>query len=76
MQITIDVPDAQWQEFQELAKENVDQNWSSSYKDFATYIMLVNFENYISARKRKQEKEYKKALAAEKVRVQEEGKDK
>jgi hypothetical protein len=63
MQITITIPDEQWQEFQQLAQEAVEMRWNGSYEDFATYIMAANFENYLESQKRKQEKKMKKALS-------------
>lgn len=63
MDITIAIPDTQWQEFQQLAQEAVEQSWNGSYEDFATYIMSVNIDTYIESQKRKQEKKLKRALA-------------
>lgn len=63
MEMTLTIPDAQWQEFQQLAQEAVETKWSGSYEDFVTYIMMVNLENYIESQKRKQEKKLKRALA-------------
>lgn len=64
MEMTITIPDAQWQEFQQLAQEAVETKWNGSYEDFVTYIMMVNLENYIESQKRKQEKKMKRALAS------------
>ena len=63
MDITLTIPDDQWQEFQQLAQEAVETKWSGNYEDFVTYIMMVNLENYIESQKRKQEKKLKRALA-------------
>lgn len=63
MDITLTIPDDQWQEFQQLAQETVETKWSGSYEDFVSYIMMVNLENYIESQKRKQEKKLKRALA-------------
>lgn len=63
MDITLVIPDDQWQEFQQLAREAVDTKWNGSYEDFVMYIMMVNLENYIESQKRKQEKKLKRALA-------------
>lgn len=64
MQITITIPDSQWQEFQQVAQEAVTQSWNGSYEEFITYIMTVNVGSYIESQKRKQEKKMKKALAS------------
>jgi len=64
MDITITLSDEQWQEFQQLAQEAVEMKWNGSYEDFANYIMIVNFENYLESQRRKQEKKMKKALAS------------
>ena len=64
MDITITIPDAQWDEFKALAHDAVQAKWNGNYEDFAMYIMMVNFENYIEAQKRKQEKQLKRDLAA------------
>jgi len=63
MDITVNIPDTQWQEFQQLAKETVEYNWNGSYEDFAMYIMTVNITTYIESQKKKQEKKMKRALA-------------
>lgn len=63
MDITLTIPDAQWQEFQQLAQEAVETKWHGNYEDFVMYIMMVNLENYIESQKRKQEKKLKRALA-------------
>jgi hypothetical protein len=63
MQITVTIPDSQWQEFQQLAQEAVETTWNGSYEDFATYIMSVNIDTYIESQKKKQEKKMKRALA-------------
>src|SRR5437879_5316350 len=63
MQITVTIPDSQWQEFQQLAQEAVETTWNGSYEDFATYIMSVNIDTYIASQKKKQEKKMKRALA-------------
>src|SRR5205807_1197595 len=64
MQITVTIPDSQWQEFQQLAQEAVETTWNGSYEDFATYIMSVNIDTYIDSQKRKQAKKMKQALAS------------
>jgi hypothetical protein len=63
MQITITIADEQWEQFQEVAQEAVEQSWDGKYEDFATYIMAVNLETYIMAQQKKQEKKLKRALA-------------
>lgn len=63
MDILVTISDAQWQAFQEVAKEAVEATWNGSYKDFATYIMTVNITTYIESQKKKQEKKMKRALA-------------
>jgi hypothetical protein len=63
MDILITIPDAQWQEFQEVAKEAVDTQWHGIYEDFATYIMKANISRYIESQKKKQKKKMKHALA-------------
>jgi len=64
MQITVTIPDSQWQAFQQVAQEAVETNWNGSYEDFATYIMTVNIDTYIESQKKKQEKKMKRALAS------------
>jgi hypothetical protein len=64
MESTFTIPDAQWQEFQQLAQEAVETKWNGSYEDFVTYIMMVNLENSIESQKRKQEKKMKRAKAS------------
>ncbi len=63
MQITITIADADWEQFQAVAQQAVEQSWDGSYEDFATYIMAVNLETYIKAQQKKQEKQRKRALA-------------
>lgn len=63
MQITVTIPDEQWQAFKELAQEAVETRHNGSYEDFARYIMSVNIESYIESQQRKQEKKRKRALA-------------
>lgn len=63
MDITLTIPDDQWQQFQQLAQEAVETKWNGNYEDFVMYIMMVNLENYIESQKRKQEKKLKRALA-------------
>jgi hypothetical protein len=72
MEITITIPDAQWQEFQQLSQEAVEKTWDGSYEDFATYIMTVNIDTYIESQKRKQEKQMKRALAEYEVSLRKE----
>ncbi len=74
MEITLSIPDSQWQEFQHLAQETVETKWSGSYEDFVTYIMMINLENYIESQKRKQEKKMKRALADYKESLKQEAK--
>src|SRR5437763_607037 len=64
MYITVNIPDEQWEEFQQVAQEAVEQSWNGKYEDFATYIMTVNNKTYIESQKRKQEKMMKRALAS------------
>ena len=64
MYITVNIPDEQWEEFQQVAQEAVEQSWNGKYEDFATYIMTVNIKTYIESQKRKQEKMMKRALAS------------
>jgi hypothetical protein len=71
MEITVTIPDNDWQVFQDVAKETVNKNWNGKYEDFATYIMTVNIETYIKAQQKKQEKEYKRALLKEMERMNE-----
>lgn len=63
MDITVPISDAQWQEFQEVAKESVEATWNGSYEDFATYIMTANIKTYIESQRKKQGKKRKRALA-------------
>jgi hypothetical protein len=63
MEIIITIPDEQWDEFQEAARESVEKSWNGKYEDFATYIMTVNLETYIKSQQRKQEKKMKRELA-------------
>ena len=72
MEITLTIPEAQWQEFQQLAEVAVETKWSGSYEDFVTYIMMVNLENYIESQKRKQEKKMKRAKASYEERLKKE----
>ncbi len=62
MQITVTIPDSQWQEFQQLAQEAVETRHHGNYEEFATYIMSVNIDSYIESQKRKQAKKMKQAL--------------
>ena len=64
MEITLTIPDAQWQEFQHLAEVAVETKWSGNSEDFVTSIMMVNLENSIESQKRKREKQMKRALAS------------
>lgn len=64
MDIVITIVDEQWEQFQEVAQEAVEQSWDGKYEDFATYIMTVNLETYIKAQQKKQEKKLKRALAS------------
>lgn len=64
MQITVTIPDSQWQEFQQLAQEAVETRHHGNYEEFATYIMSVNIDSYIESQKRKQAKKMKQALAS------------
>lgn len=64
MQITVTIPDEQWQEFQQLAQEAVEARYDGNYEDFATYIMTANISSYIESQKRRQAKKMKQALAS------------
>lgn len=64
MDITVNIPDEQWKEFQEMAQETVDKSWEGKHEDFAVYIMLVNIERYIESQKRKQSRKEKRNYAA------------
>src|ERR1043165_818266 len=64
MEITVTIPDEQWEEFQEAAQEAVEQSWNGSYEDFAMYIMTVNIKTYIESQQRKKEKKLKRELAS------------
>jgi hypothetical protein len=59
MQITITIPDEDWEQFKAVAKEAVEKSWNSSYEDFAAYIMAVNLETYTKAQQKKQAKKLK-----------------
>ena len=59
MDITVNISDDQWHQFQDAAKETVEQKWNGKYEDFAKYIMEINIESYVSAQKRRQEKKAK-----------------
>jgi len=63
MDIIVTISDAQWQEFQEVAKDAVEATWNGSYEDFASYIMGVNIKKYIESQQKKHEKQRKRALA-------------
>jgi hypothetical protein len=54
MRITIDIPDAQWDEFTTWSQDTVQTKWNGDFGEFAAYIMRANFENYIEAQKRRQ----------------------
>ena len=60
MDITITIPDSQWEQFQEVAFGTVQEHWNGKYEDFATYIMLVNIETYIKSQQKKQAKKEEK----------------
>jgi hypothetical protein len=64
MDITISIPDAQWEQFQQVAHDAVETTWNGKYEDFAIYIMSINLDNYIESQKRKQAKKMKQALAS------------
>lgn len=63
MDILINIPDTQWEEFKQLSREAVETQWNESYEDFLTYIMTVNIDTYMASQRRKQEKKLKRALA-------------